>query len=468
MWMLRQVRSARFVLIIASPEYRRRGDGDAEPDDGRGVQWEAALIREELYANRRVGLQKFVPVILPGRSIDDIPTWLGPRSTSVYAVTDFTVAGAGDLLRLLTGQPEETPPPLGQPPPLPPGQPRLTGSIRRQGGSTVRQGSQAPADDAAQSFAPLCRLFLHYFDPHFLDEVARGRNSNLVEAEARLATRLAVLAAKTVFVPAASYIESDLCTNTINEYRGIFDTGQIVLIGGEANMVDFALAKLVQYDEGGERFRKYEAILSSTATTPPFRTRTGSATRDITAAWLSRLNDLSEILDGLPIGAFGNLETRWAEVPQWLRGRAFTPEYAVRGLFDDAQLSTPERIVARRAGSHVNNAYFGSYTGELGAGLVTELVYLQSGHRGSESVDVPYLRLVRELTRRRVLDQVKSARPERLAEIRHDEDVAAAIVSSIESPPTASAPDDGSPAPLQLIVTDPMPKGEWSAPSQMN
>jgi hypothetical protein len=51
-WMHRQVRRADFVLVVASPEYRRRSEGDARPDEGRGVQWEAALIREEYYSDR--------------------------------------------------------------------------------------------------------------------------------------------------------------------------------------------------------------------------------------------------------------------------------------------------------------------------------------------------------------------------------------------------------------------------------
>ena len=35
-WMLRQVRRADFVLVIASPAYRRRAEGDAAADEGRG------------------------------------------------------------------------------------------------------------------------------------------------------------------------------------------------------------------------------------------------------------------------------------------------------------------------------------------------------------------------------------------------------------------------------------------------
>ena len=63
-WMTRQVRDADRVLVIASPEYRRRAEGDAEPGEGRGVQWEARLIRDRFYADQKAGLQLIVPVVL--------------------------------------------------------------------------------------------------------------------------------------------------------------------------------------------------------------------------------------------------------------------------------------------------------------------------------------------------------------------------------------------------------------------
>lgn len=104
---------------------------------------------------------------------------------------------------------------------------------------------------------------------------------------------------------------------------------------------------------------------------------------------------------------------------------------------------------------------FGSYTNELGAGLVTDLVYLHSRHRGSEPVDLPYRRVVRALEERGVLELVASARPERIPEIRHRQEVVAAIVSSVVP--------EAAPAPLQLVVTDPMPaQNESSAPSRTN
>jgi len=281
--------------------------------------------------------------------------------------------------------------------------------------------------------APLRRLFLHFFDPHFLDEVSRGRNIQLVANEAVVATRLAVLAAETVFVPAASYIESDLCATTVNAYRPLFETGQIVLVGGEANIVDFAATKLLQYERDGDRFRRYEAIAASTDVTPPFRSRTRSATEDIAAAWHQSLTDLSALVAGLPLADLADLEHRWAAVPGRLAGRAFTPEYAMSALFAPAPEVGAETIVARRAGSKINQDYFRSYTMELDAGIVTELTYLHSPRTGTSAVDLPFRSLLRTFGRHGVLGPVLNAPAEHLVELRGNPQISAAMAQSIEN-----------------------------------
>ena len=103
-WMTHEVRAAEWVLVIASREYKRRAEGEAGPAEGRGVQWEALQIQERIYVDQHTGLRKVVPVVLPGQSPADIPVWLAPSSTMYYVVSEFTVAGAEKLLRLLTGQ----------------------------------------------------------------------------------------------------------------------------------------------------------------------------------------------------------------------------------------------------------------------------------------------------------------------------------------------------------------------------
>src|SRR5262245_10564797 len=102
--MIEQVRESDFVLVVASPAYRRRAEGQARADEGRGVQFEAALIREECYRDRARGLAKYLPVVLPGGSREDIPIFLGPDTAMSYRVEEFSLAGVEPLLRVLTGQ----------------------------------------------------------------------------------------------------------------------------------------------------------------------------------------------------------------------------------------------------------------------------------------------------------------------------------------------------------------------------
>ncbi|MGH3778904.1 MAG: CHAT domain-containing protein, partial [Pseudonocardiaceae bacterium] len=188
LWMLRQVREARFVLVVASPAYRQRAEGDAPPSVGRGVQWEAALIREEVYADREAALDRFVPVVLSGCSPADIPVWLGRGTSTNYAVPEYTVAAADRLLRLLTDQPYETEPPLGKQPVLAPRSP--TESARRPGLRTELL-IHASGDGAglvanvALAGTPLCRRDSTL--PHELRTVWEGlRAGPLVAAERML------------------------------------------------------------------------------------------------------------------------------------------------------------------------------------------------------------------------------------------------------------------------------------------
>lgn len=116
MWMSRELSAATFVLVVASREYRRRAEGEAPTTEGRGVRWEAGLIRDQIYQDPEAALNRFLPVVLPGCSPDDIPSWMGRSSTTHYTISQYTVAGASKLLRLLTNQPYETVPPLGSMP----------------------------------------------------------------------------------------------------------------------------------------------------------------------------------------------------------------------------------------------------------------------------------------------------------------------------------------------------------------
>ena len=113
LWMGEQIREGDFVLVVGSPAYRRRAEGRADPDEGRGVQWEARLIRNLLYRDQPEGRSCVLPVLLPGATVEDLPDWLTPTTSTHYRVSDFSVTGAEGLYRVLTSQPAEVEPELG-------------------------------------------------------------------------------------------------------------------------------------------------------------------------------------------------------------------------------------------------------------------------------------------------------------------------------------------------------------------
>lgn len=104
LWMLHGLRDADVVLVIASPEYKRRAEGDALPGEGAGVQWEAAQLRAEVYADPAAALLRVVPVVLPGRSHREFPSWLNPGPRTFYTVTEVSIEGSRALYGYLTGQ----------------------------------------------------------------------------------------------------------------------------------------------------------------------------------------------------------------------------------------------------------------------------------------------------------------------------------------------------------------------------
>ena len=83
-WMLNQLKAAAFVLVVCTETYYRRFSGDEEPDIGKGVDWEGAVITNEIYRARSRTV-KFVPVFLSDAVEDFIPEPL--RGGTHYALT---------------------------------------------------------------------------------------------------------------------------------------------------------------------------------------------------------------------------------------------------------------------------------------------------------------------------------------------------------------------------------------------
>src|SRR4051794_14460884 len=92
-WMTNEIELADRVLIVVSDRYRKRFMREGPLGDGRGVEVEAKIIREELVADPDGSLRKFVPVLLPGHSVADIPKLLQPRAVKHWTVPELTARG---------------------------------------------------------------------------------------------------------------------------------------------------------------------------------------------------------------------------------------------------------------------------------------------------------------------------------------------------------------------------------------
>jgi len=117
-----KIEDADYVLAIASPAFQRVGDDHVPYDQNRGARAELGLLRELLQADGHRWTRKVLPVLLPGRTEADVPRFLQPHNRTRYTVTDFTVTGAEELIRVLTDQPVYRLPEPGDAPHLPPRQ----------------------------------------------------------------------------------------------------------------------------------------------------------------------------------------------------------------------------------------------------------------------------------------------------------------------------------------------------------
>lgn len=83
-WMLDSLDAANFVLLVCTETYYRRFRGHEEPGKGRGVDWEGAVITNELYEAYGRS-RKFLPVLLDRAERPWIPEPL--RGRDVHELT---------------------------------------------------------------------------------------------------------------------------------------------------------------------------------------------------------------------------------------------------------------------------------------------------------------------------------------------------------------------------------------------
>jgi SEFIR domain len=135
-WCERQIKVAKFVLMVCTETYHRRVSGDEERGKGLGVVWEAQIIRQLVYEAGAVS-EKFIPLLFSDGLAQHIPL---PVKHWTQYVADSD-KGYDALYRRLTQQPWTTRPPLGPGRHLPPRPARR----RFSGGSSGVASVQMPS-----------------------------------------------------------------------------------------------------------------------------------------------------------------------------------------------------------------------------------------------------------------------------------------------------------------------------------
>ena len=119
-WMLDRLDESDRVLLICTPTYYRRFRGHEQPGQGKGVDWEGAIITQEIY-DARSKTTRFIPVLFDRTDEDSIPEPL--RGHTHYCLTSEAAYQA--LYDALLEQAGVEPGPLGalKPKPHPQGKP---------------------------------------------------------------------------------------------------------------------------------------------------------------------------------------------------------------------------------------------------------------------------------------------------------------------------------------------------------
>lgn len=234
-----------------------------------------------------------------------------------------------------------------------------------------------------------------------------------------MATRIAVLAANEVILPAASFFETEICNKIIAELSDLYQFGFLKLVGGGANLSEYIDDKLGQYEKESRQSKAYRKWQRSLGDPPAYLPRRNSASKDIKQGWLNfaKREKFSELLLSPHVGITSGFEERWMAVPDLLETRAFIAPH----VFPLLVKGSPNSNLANPVKGLINEQYFGSFTREFSAGVVTDLSYLAPPHDiPSYDADLPYQGVLNELRKRNLLSRIDVANCTELLAIKDD------------------------------------------------
>ncbi len=275
-------------------------------------------------------------------------------------------------------------------------------------------------------------IFLHFFDIHYLNEKGINEWKSTIFREASLATRLAVLGADNIIIPAASYFESPLCRSIIDSYSELHFLGLFKLVGNASNLSEFIQLKAAQYRFNKNTFQLYKEIENYDHDIPFFK-RQCSSTIDISDQWQSLLlnKEIKPLFCNAPgISIPKNIEYLWHETPEKLAGKPFIVENVFPILFSNQD---PNLFATNTLHSFINQYYFNSYTKEFKAGIVSDLVRLEPNYSISGyDLCLPYKYVLNELNLKKKIEAITNATPDELIQIRESDEWLEILISSLK------------------------------------
>ena len=94
-WMSAQIRQGGYVLVIGSPDYRAAAEDRLPAQERKGVRWEARLLKDAFYSNHAAARDRILPVLLPGRTTEDLPGLAVPRRSHLLLGDQLHRGGRG-------------------------------------------------------------------------------------------------------------------------------------------------------------------------------------------------------------------------------------------------------------------------------------------------------------------------------------------------------------------------------------
>jgi WD40 repeat protein len=100
-WTNSEILGSDFVIVVASPAYRAAGENRLTPGKNLGVRSEYLRLADLLHRDPALWTRKILPVVLPGREVDEIPLVFLPGTADHYVIDRLTPDGVVELLQVL-------------------------------------------------------------------------------------------------------------------------------------------------------------------------------------------------------------------------------------------------------------------------------------------------------------------------------------------------------------------------------